>query len=334
MTMPGHLQVSHAEQSVLGAIMLRNTVLDAVMATLNAEDFHHEAHQHIFRAMMTLSGENKPIDFVSLVSLFTLQGNLEEAGGEGYLSEIASSVGITSNPEYYANLVYDAAEVRRLIAVCGEIIAKGQEGDYEEPAALLEQAQQLLFQIGSKRSRQGFTSLSDALLEALLKVQRAYESKSQVTGTPTGFYDLDKKTAGLHGGDLIILAARPAMGKTALALNMGMHAALQQEKPCSVVIFSLEMPTIQLATRILSSESEVESEGLKTGFISEMEVSRLVHTVERLRGSQLFIDDTAGISVVEVRSKCRRLASDPRLPPIGLVIESRRRAKATRARDQ
>ena len=174
--------------------------------------------------------------------------------------------------------------------------------------------------LGSRKSRQAFTSFADAIGEALAKIQRAFETQSRVTGTHTGFTELDDMTSGFQPGDLVILAARPGMGKTALALNMAFNAAMNQDSPCSVAVFSLEMPTIQLATRILSSESQISSYNLKTGMMEEYEIDRLVETVERVKDISLFIDDTAGLSIMDCRSKCRRLANDDNIPPVGLVI--------------
>ena len=317
---PDHLRARIAERSVLGAIFLDAPVFDLISAILEPEDFHAPQHQHIFASMRHLNAQGMGINMVSVIGALQQEGIIEEAGGERYIFELGAEVGTSAHAESYAHLVYQAAEVRRLITVCAQIIEKGQSGGYDHSEDLFDEAQQKIFHLGSKKSQQAFMSFSDAVGEALLKIQRAFETQSRVTGTETGFTELDLMTAGFQPGDLVILAARPAMGKTALALNMGFNAAMSKEKPCTVAIFSLEMPTIQLATRVLSSEAQIQSGNLKTGQLEDHEIDRLVETVNRIRDISIFIDDTAGLSIMDCRSKCRRLASDASLPPIGLVI--------------
>lgn len=317
---PEHLRAHEAERATLGTVLLDPNSFDLISALLEPDDFHEPRHQLIYNAMRSMYGNGIGINAVSVIYALQQEGELEAVGGDTYILELGTEVGTSLYAESYALMVYRAAEVRRLIALCARIIEKGQQGDYEHSEELFDDAQQRILALGSRKSRQAFTSFSDAIAEALQQIQSAVEVQSSVTGTKTGFTEFDNITSGLQPGDLAILAARPGMGKTALALNMAFNAAASTEKPCTVAIFSLEMPTIQLATRILSSESQISSHNLKTGMMEEHEIDRLVETVERVKDLSIFIDDTAGLSIMDCRSKCRRLAGDENLPPVGLVV--------------
>ena len=317
---PEHLRADKAERAVIGSVLLNASIFDLISSLLEPEDFHDPKHQIIFKVMRNLVIQKRPIDLISLINALQQEGLIEEAGGEPYILELGTEVGSSHHSESHAEIVYQAAEVRRLLATCARIIEKGQGGDYDHPTDLFDEAQQLIFKLGQNKSQSMFTSFADGVSQALHKIHTAYKTKSRVTGTNTGFIDLDRMTAGFQPGDLVILAARPGMGKTALALNMGMNAALNRNDPRTVAIFSLEMPTIQLVMRMLSSEAQVGSESLKTGFLKDFEIDRLTETVDRVKDVSIFIDDTAGLSVMECRSKCRRLANDESLPPLGLVI--------------
>lgn len=317
---PEHLRARDAERATLGTVLLDANSFDLISAILEPDDFHEPRHQYIFSAMRSLAQSGAGINIISVNQRLRQEGHTEAVGGEAYIYELGAEVGTSLHAESYALLVYRAAEVRRLIALCARIIEKGQQGDYDHSEELFDEAQQRILALGSRKSRQAFTSFADAIGEALTKIQRAFETQSRVTGTNTGFTGLDEMTSGFQPGDLVILAARPGMGKTAFALNMAFNAAMNETTPCTVAVFSLEMPTIQLATRILSSESMISSHNLKTGMMEEYEIDRLVETVERVRDISLFIDDTAGLSIMDCRSKCRRLANDESLPPVGLVI--------------
>jgi replicative DNA helicase len=317
---PEHLRAQEAERATLGTILLDPNSFDLISAILEPDDFHEPRHQLIYRAMRSMASNGTGINIVSVITALKQEGELESVGGDTYILELGTEVGTSLYAESYAIMVYRAAEVRRLIALCARIIEKGQQGDYEHSEELFDDAQQRILALGSRKSRQAFTSFSDAIAEALSQIQKAFEVQSSVTGTKTGFTEFDHITSGLQPGDLVILAARPGMGKTALALNMAFNAATNPAQPCTVAIFSLEMPTIQLATRILSSESQISSHNLKTGMMEEHEIDRLVETVERVKDVAIFIDDTAGLSIMDCRSKCRRLAGDENLPPLGLII--------------
>lgn len=317
---PEHLRALEAERATLGTVLLDPNSFDLISALLEPDDFHDPRHQLIFSAMRSMSANGIGINTVSVIYALQQEGALESVGGDAYILELGTEVGTSLYAESYGLMVYRAAEVRRLIALCARIIEKGQQGDYEHSEELFDDAQQRILALGSRKSRQAFTSFSDAVAEALSLIQSAFEAQSSVTGTKTGFTEFDNITSGLQPGDLAILAARPGMGKTALALNMAFNAATSAERPCTVAIFSLEMPTIQLATRIISSESQISSHNLKTGMMEEHEIDRLVETVERVKDVSIFIDDTPGLSIMDCRSKCRRLAGDENLPPVGLVV--------------
>jgi replicative DNA helicase len=313
-----HLEAQEAELSVLGGVLLDNSALDRILPMIKAEDFFSPRHQVVYGTMVALAEDNQPIDAITLATALERTSKLEDAGGMDYLVQLSEAAASAINIEHHAHLVHDYAEVRKLVQVCADIQAKAKDGDYEDTSRLFDEAQQAVFEVGQGMQGKSFTKLNSALTDAITKVKQAYEVKSAVTGVPTGFMSLDAKTAGLHGGDLIILAARPAMGKTALALNLAANAALHGN--VSVAIFSLEMPTVQLAGRMLASEARVDGERMKTGHLSDGDVDRLLQSVKRMSGLSIHIDDTAGISVMECRSKCRRLASEKGIPRLGLVV--------------
>lgn len=313
-----HLEAQEAELSVLGGVLLDNSALDRIMPMIDAEDFFSPRHTLVFKMMVKIAEENQPIDAITLATALERSSELEDAGGVDYLMRLSDAAASAINIEHHAHLVHDYAEVRKLVQVCADIQEKAKDGDYEDTIRLFDEAQQSIFEVGQGQQGKSFVKLNSALTDAITKVKSAFEAKSAVTGIPTGFNSLDAKTAGLHGGDLIILAARPAMGKTSLALNLAVNAALFGN--VSVAVFSLEMPTVQLAARILASEARVDGERMKTGQLSDGDVDRLLQSVKRLSQLSVHIDDTAGISVMECRSKCRRLASEKGIPPLGLVV--------------
>ncbi|MGC6416195.1 MAG: replicative DNA helicase [Bradymonadia bacterium] len=313
-----HLEAREAEQAVLGAIILDNGALDRVAETLGVDDFYLPQNKTVFESMIALSDESKPIDTVTLATILDQQSKLEEVGGMEYLLALDQTSATAINVGHHAKIVHDLAELRRLISACTTVVEKAQSGDYEEQSVLFDEAQQLIFEIGAKQNQGSFVSMNDALKDVLDNVRNAFENKISVTGTPTGFTDLDNLTSGLNAGDLVILAGRPGMGKTAVALNMASNAA--RMKGCTVAVFSLEMPTAQLAARMLACEAEVNSRSMRTGHLVNQDIERLVAAVRRMNDWSVEIDDTAGATIMEVRSKCRRLASDRNLPPLGLIM--------------
>ncbi len=318
MTASRHLEAREAEQAVLGAILLDNTALDRIGDVLDAEDFYAPRNRMLYEQMLLIAERNEPIDHVSLTNALEQNGDLEAVGGMDYILELDRLSGTTVNIQHHAKLVHGHAEVRRLMTACNGIIEKAQGGDYDDGDELLDQAQQAIYEIGSRQKQGGFIKMDDALKTVIDRVQEAFKSSSSVTGTPTGFIDLDRQTAGWQAGDLIILAARPAMGKTAFALNLASNAAHLGK--CTAAVFSLEMPTPQLAARMLACEARVDSERMRTGNLSEGDIDRLLEGVRGMRDWSVHIDDSPGASVMEIRSKCRRLASDKNLPDLGLVI--------------
>lgn len=313
-----HLEAREAELSVLGGVLIDRTARDRLGNSLVAADFFTPRHQVIYEAMTKLADEGQPVDPVTLATLLEQQKQLDAVGGADYLFELADAAVTAVNIEHHAGIVHEYAEIRRLLAACKAIQKKAEDGDYEDASRLFDEAQQEIYEIGKDRQAKGFTEMPEALKAAIDKVKKAYEVKSSVTGTPTGFRDLDGKTAGLQPGELIILAARPAMGKTALALNIAVNAA--QMSGTSVALFSLEMPTTQLATRIIASEARVDGERLRTGQLESGDIDRLLQAVKAMNGLSIHIDDTAGLSVMECRAKCRRLASNKEKPPLGLIL--------------
>lgn len=313
-----HLTAHEAELAVLGGVLLDNLAIDRVADKLKAEDFHTPAYSVVFKHMLLLSEARQPIDPITLSTAMEQAGELDAAGGMEGLIKLNEAVATAVNIEHHAQLVSERAEIRRLISTAGSIIEKANSGDYEDTARLFDEAQQKIFEVGQKQQTKSFTAMKDGVKEVIDEIRKAFETKAAITGTPTGFQDLDNMTAGFHPGDLIILAARPAMGKTTLALNIATNAAVMGK--CSVAVFSLEMPTAQLVTRLLASQARVESKNMKTGHLSDEDLHRILQAVKTMKDWSIFIDDTAGISVMETRAKCRRLASDPSIPPLGLIV--------------
>jgi replicative DNA helicase len=313
-----HLEAREAEQAVLGAVLLDNGALDRVAEFLDNEDFYTPRNKLIFDAMLSLSEDSKPIDTVTIATILDQQKTLEDVGGMEYLLALDEISATAINADHHAKIVHDLAELRRLISACTSVVEKAQSGDYEDQAVLFDEAQQLIFEIGAKQNQGSFVAMKSALKDVLDKVRSAFESKVSVTGTPTGFSDLDDLTSGFNPGDLVVLAGRPGMGKTAVALNIASNAA--RMSGCTVAIFSLEMPTAQLAARMLACEAEVNSRSMSTGHLVNQEIEQLVAGVRRMNDWSIQIDDTAGATIMEVRAKCRRLASDKKLPPLGLVV--------------
>lgn len=313
-----HLEAREAELSVLGAILLDDEALNRVSAQLAADDFYGPRHRVVFAAMLALAERGEPIDPFTLSADLDRAGKLDAIGGLAYLLELAEASATAVNIEHHATIVHEAAEVRRLVDTCRSIVAKADGGDYEATAGLFEAAQQAIFEVASRRVVAGLVPVKPVLKGAIEKIQAAYTNKQAVTGTPSGFTQLDALTAGLHAGELMILAARPAMGKTAFALNLAVNAA--RLGGVSVAIFSLEMPAAQLAARLLAGEARVDGERIKTGMLESGDIDRLLQAVKVLGQLGLHIDETPALSVMDLRAKCRRLAADKSQPKLGLVV--------------
>ncbi len=294
--------------SVLGAMLLgdRSSIEKATEA-LQREDFYRDAHGRIYEAMVTLAERDEPVDIVTLKDELDRRGILDAVGGISYLIQLGEFVPTTANIAYYAKIVADKAVLRRLIEASGEIagLAYGQS---EEVDTLTDLAERMIFNVARRRRTQGFTPLKPLLTEVFDRIDTLYHERGVTTGIDTGFTDLNYITSGFQPGDLVIIAARPSMGKTALTLNIGQNAALRAEK--SVAVFSLEMSKESLVQRMICSEARVDAHRLRTGFLSEEDWSRLAQAVDRLWNARLYIDDTTDVSSLEMRAKCRRLRAE------------------------
>ncbi|MDK2798786.1 MAG: replicative helicase [Clostridiales bacterium] len=303
-----------AEQSVLGAMLLDREAIFIVTEIVKGEDFYRDDHREIFEAMMDLFNQNEPIDLVTLTEQLKLRGTLEAVNGIEYLTQIATAVPTTANVKYYAKIIEEKSILRKLIKASTEIASMSYEGT-EEVSFVLDQAEKRIFDILQKKNSQSFTPIKDVLIESFDQLEELYKNKGKIVGIPTGFIDLDHKTSGLHPSDLILIAARPAMGKTSFALNIAQYAALHANVP--VAIFSLEMSKEQLVNRMLWSEALIESQKIRTGELEDEDWPKLARVIGPLSDAPIYIDDTPGISVVEMRAKCRRLKLEKNL---GLIV--------------
>jgi replicative DNA helicase len=303
-TLPHNLE---AEKSVLGAILLDNNAINPAAETLTAEDFYGEAHRHIFQAMCALSEDSAPIDAVTLAERLGRSDQLERAGGLAYLSALMDGLPRALNIAQYARIVKDKSSLRNLITSANTIITSAISGD-DETDDIIDQAERRIFEIAEDKVKRGFLSIRDLAGDTMHELEELHERSEFITGVPTGFKRLDTMTAGLQGGDLIILAARPSMGKTSLALNIAQHVALRHGG--SVGIFSLEMSTQQLIRRLMSAEAQVDNHKLATGFLSDKDLNDLLNALEFLATASIFVDDSANPSLLEMRSKARRLKAE------------------------
>ena len=303
-----------AEQSVLGTILLSDHSLSTVVEVLTADDFYRDNHKLIFEVMLQLFEKNEPQDIITISNLLKDQNQLEDAGGISYLATLTSIVPVTANLLYYAKIIRQKAVLRNLITVNTEIASRCYE-EQGEIDTLVDEAEQAIFEIARSKSSQSFTPMRQIIPGAFESVEQLAERKELITGVPTGFTELDKMTAGLQPSDLIILAGRPSMGKTAFAMNIAQHAAISDN--IGVAVFSLEMSKEQLAMRLLCSVGHVDSQRVRTGRLQDEDWPKLTRAVGYLEQSPMFIDDTPAISVLEMRAKVRRLSSQHKL---GLIV--------------
>ncbi|MDP4159836.1 MAG: replicative DNA helicase [Bacillota bacterium] len=303
-----------AEQAVLGAIMLEPEAGSSVFEMLQPEDFYRDNHRIIFSVLRDLFEKSDPIDLVSVAESLRQQGRLEQVGGIATISEIARSVPSAANVGYYAKIVTEKALLRQLIRATSSILERGYEPG-EEARGLLEEAEKLILDLSRRRVQDGYSFIRDVLLETFEKIEYLYANKGSLTGVPTFFTDLDRMTSGWQPSDLVIIAARPSMGKTAIVLNMAQNAAVRAKVP--VAIFSLEMSKEQLVQRMLCGEAMVDQQRVKTGELLDTDWPKLTRAVGPLSDAPIFIDDTVGISLAELRSKARRLKMEHNL---GMVI--------------
>ncbi|WP_094549119.1 replicative DNA helicase [Petroclostridium xylanilyticum] len=303
-----------AEQSVLGAMLIDREAIATVIEIIKSDDFYREDHKEIFDAMMDLFDRNDPVDLITLTEQLKLRGTLESVGGIEYLTAIATAIPTTANVKYYAKIVEEKSILRKLIKASADIANLSYEAA-DEVSYIMDQAEKRIFDILQKRNSQGFSSIRDVLIASFDKLEELYKNKGKIVGIPTGFIDLDHKTAGLHPSDLILIAARPAMGKTSFALNIAQYAAVHANVP--VAIFSLEMSKEQLVNRMLWSEALIESQKIRTGELQDEDWPKLARVIGPLSEAPIYIDDTPGISIAEMRAKCRRLKLEKNL---GLVV--------------
>jgi len=295
---------TEAEQSILSAILIENRTLPEVLETLSEQDFYRGVHSKIFKGMVELFERNEPADLVTLTNLLKEQGQLESVGGASYLAELVDTVPMAVNASHHAKIIKEKATLRRLIERSAAITTRCFEdrGDVEE---VLDFAERSIFEISENKVRPSFFALKDILTDTYKAVEEAYANKVLVTGVPTGFQDLDKKTSGFQPGELIVIAGRPSMGKTALALNIARNASLQTGEPAA--IFSLEMSKEQLSLRMLSAEAGVDSSRMRGGFLSQTDLARINRAAGALYDIPIFIDDSPAISALEIRAKARRM---------------------------
>lgn len=301
--MPNNLE---AEESVLGACFLSKYALQKATENLSPESFYNEKNAKIFSSMLALQEEKTPIDLTTITSYLKKKNELNEVGGVEYLTEVLNFVPTASNVDYYIQTVEETAILRKLIETANDIATEGYRND-ESINEILDNSEKKILSIVKNRKSSEFRSIKEVLAKTQSDLERLSEYKNEITGLATGWYDLDKLTTGLHPNEFIIIAARPAMGKTAFALNLATHAAMTQNK--SVAVFNLEMSAEQLAMRILSSLGQIEGFKLRTGNLMNNDWKRINEAVSQLSNTNLVIDDTPGITIGEIRAKCRRLAS-------------------------
>jgi replicative DNA helicase len=303
-TLPHNLE---AERSVLGAILAHNDAFNLAVQVITPADFYRDAHRRIFERMIALNERNHAIDFVTLKEELARAGELDEVGGPAYIASLADGVPRATNVEYYARIVKEKATLRNLIYAANKILTNAYEAD-QESDLILDEAESAIFAVADDRLKAGFVPMRDLVKESFPKIEQLFEQKRLITGVPTGFVDLDEMTRGLQPGDLIIVAARPSMGKTSLVLNIAQYVATQPD--LTVGFFSLEMSKESLFVRLLTSEAQIDSHRLMSGAIGQRDYGKISHALETLSSMRLFIDDSANIGVLEMRAKARRLQAE------------------------
>ena len=305
---------TEAEQAVLGSMLTdQDAVIDAI-EVLKPEDFYRDDNKYIYEAILNLYNKAEPIDIITVKSELISMGKFEIVGGFEYLGVLPDKVPLAANAERYIKIVEEKSILRQLIKASNELVDLGYAQN-EEVEAIMDQAEKKIFDIMQGKNQKGFSVIKDVLIESFAEIEKLYNQKEPITGVPTGFADLDYKTAGLHNSDLVLIAARPAMGKSAFALNIASNAAINAKVP--VAIFNLEMSKSQLVNRMLCSEAMVDSNKIRTGKIEEDDWVKLATALGPLSEAPIYIDDTAGISIAEIRAKCRKLKLEKN---VGLVV--------------
>ncbi len=303
---------------MLGAILLENESVNQALEILSSDDFYRESHREIFRAMVELTDKNQPVDAITLTDALRARGILESIGGPAYIAELATCVPIAANVAHYARIVRERAVLRSLASIATDIASSAYEAP-QNVDEFLDQAEHRIFEISERRIRPSFHAMSDLTRESIRMIERLYETKELVTGVPTGFIDLDRITAGFQPSDLVVIAARPSMGKTALALNIAAYASMEADPKVGVALFSLEMSKEQLVLRMLCSEARVDGSKARAGYLSDRDFPRLVEAAGRLSEAPIFIDDSSDTTAIALKAKCRRLKRE-RSANLGLVI--------------
>ena len=296
-----------AERSVLGAVMLNKDVLSDVLEEVTADDFYNESHREIFRAIWNLYNENTAVDMLTVCEELKKRKALDMSGGRAYIATLTAEVPSTANAVEYAKIVAEKATLRQMIKTTEDITEKGYDAKMAA-GEILDYAESSIFKIAQKRQKNDYSKIQDVLLTNIKLIDAAAQNKDKIVGIPTGFKDIDEKTSGLQRSDLIIVAARPAMGKTAFALNIAQQSAVKAGS--SVMIFSLEMSKEQLGQRLLAMQARVEIQKLKQGDLDRKDWDRITMALDELNNTKIVIDDTPGISIMEMRNKCRRLKAE------------------------
>ena len=303
-----------AEQAILGSMLTDKDAVIASIETLKEEDFYREDHKLIYSAIVNLYSKSEPIDIITVKAELESLGSFEQVGGLEYLAELPLKVPTTANASKYIKIVEEKSLLRGLIKTANEIIELGYDS-LENVEDIMESAEKKIFGMIQNKNQKGYSPIKDILVDSFNQLEELYNRKQHITGVPSGFIELDYRTAGFHNSDLILIAARPAMGKSAFALNIATNAAVQAKVP--VVIFSLEMSKEQMVNRILCSEAMVDSNKVRTGKLEEDDWTKLAGAIGPLSESEIYIDDTPGISIMEIRAKCRKLKLEKN---IGMVV--------------
>ena len=302
-----------AEQAILGSMLTDKDAVISAIEVLKEDAFYREDNKAIYAAILSLYAKSEPIDIITVKAELVENGNFERIGGLEYLAELPERVPTTSNVDRYIKIVEEKAMLRSLISTANELVSLGYN-ETEEVDSIMDLAEKKVFDLAQKKNTKGYTPIKDVLVESFAKLEELYNQKGKISGKTTGFTDLDLRTSGLHNSDLIIVAARPAMGKSAFAINIATNLALSGTP---VAIFNLEMSKEQVGNRILCSEAMVDSNKIRTGQVEDEDWMKLASTLGRLSEAPIYIDDTAGISIMEIRAKCRKLKLEK---DIGLVV--------------
>lgn len=331
--MPASIKVPphnmEAEQAILGGILINNDAMNQVMDILSVDAFYREAHAHLFQGMIDLYSNNEPIDLITLHQYLKRKNLLEKVGGAEYLGSLVEAVSTSAGITFHAEIIRDLSVRRKLITQCS-VISESCFQDWQNTDELLDLAEQSIFDIAEEKVGEGFSTLTEVIKSSFKKIESVAEHEGYITGVPTGFTNFDRLTTGLQPSDLIIIAGRPSMGKTAFALNIGYNAAELTKK--GVAVFSLEMSKMQLGMRLLGFDAQIDARKLRTGFLGDKEWAGLTDSADRLSALPIFVDDTSALSVLEMRARCRRLVKKHELALIIVdylqLIQGRRSAES------